>query len=129
MRILCVDDERIMLELYKAILEAKGYTVQVATGGVEALKKVEECFIFGKPFDLVILDLKMPDIDGIQVLERIKEKWSNLPVMIVTAFDSKELQNKYCTIYDAYFRKPLKFSEVIKTIKKLLKNKVQEVNR
>ena len=80
--ILCIEDEREMIELFKIILGRRGYRVSGALGGEEGLQRAEEV----KP-DLILLDLMMPEVDGWEVLQRMKadEKLQNIPVIIVTA--------------------------------------------
>jgi two-component system response regulator AtoC len=68
MRILIVDDEAMQRELLQGFLEKKGYATAVAAGGEEALRRFAEL-----PYQLVLLDDKMPDMTGDEVLARMKE--------------------------------------------------------
>jgi two-component system, sensor histidine kinase and response regulator len=81
-RILVVDDDENILNLEKTILEQKGFEVTPAGGGVEALQLLAE-----KGFDLVLLDVMMPEVDGFAVCRRIKEdpRHKDLPVIFLTA--------------------------------------------
>ena len=65
-RVLVVDDEMIVCESCKRILEEEGYEVETALSGQEAFQKMKE-----DPFDIVITDLKMPGVDGMEVLTRL----------------------------------------------------------
>jgi DNA-binding response OmpR family regulator len=78
---LVVDDEEGIRQLYKEELEEEGYEVELAERGEEALEKISKA----KP-DLVILDLRMPGMGGLEVLERIREQDKDLPVIICTAY-------------------------------------------
>jgi DNA-binding response OmpR family regulator len=81
-RILVVDDDENILSLERTILEQKGFAVTTAAGGAEALE------ILGKEdFDLVLLDVMMPEIDGFTVCRRIKEepRTKEVPVIFLTA--------------------------------------------
>ena len=78
-RILVVDDEEIVIKSYLRILGGGDYQVEAAHGGREALRKVEE-----NPYDVIILDIMMPDMDGLEVLRRIKETHPDLDVIMVT---------------------------------------------
>ena len=81
-RILVVDDDENILSLERTILEQKGFVVTTAAGGAEALE------ILGKEdFDLVLLDVMMPEIDGFTVCRKIKEepRTKELPVIFLTA--------------------------------------------
>jgi CheY-like chemotaxis protein len=81
-RILVVDDDENILSLERTILEQKGFDVTTAAGGAEALQLLGE-----RTFDLVLLDVMMPEIDGFTVCRRIKEdpKTRDLPVIFLTA--------------------------------------------
>ena len=78
--VLIVDDEPDTLELVKLVLESAGFKTVSAANGIEALKEVD----VSKP-DLVLLDIMMPDMDGWEVFRKIKEKYSTLPIAILTA--------------------------------------------
>src|SRR3989337_3938667 len=80
-RILVVDDEEGLRLLYKEELEDEGWEVELAASGEESLEKLERDSI-----DLVLLDIKMPGMDGVEVLRRVKEKWKDLPVILCTAY-------------------------------------------
>ena len=84
-KILVVDDEVDFQKIMKARLEAAGYDVAVAGGGKEALEKIKK----EKP-DVVLLDILMPEIDGMDVLTRIRQADKNLPVFMVTGFSNEE---------------------------------------
>lgn len=84
-RILVVDDDMHIQHLYREEFEEQGYEVHTAGSGETALEKAE----IVNP-DLVVLDILMPDIDGLQVLQRIKERRPHVPVIISTAYDYKE---------------------------------------
>jgi len=80
-KILVVDDEESIHLLYREELEEEGYQVFSATNGEEALE------IFGSnPIDLVILDINMPGMDGIEVLRQLKAQKPSLPVILSTAY-------------------------------------------
>jgi CheY-like chemotaxis protein len=78
-RILVVDDEEIVIKSCLRILGGGDYQVEAARGGREALRKVEE-----NPYDLIILDIMMPDMGGLEVLRRVKETHPDVDVIIVT---------------------------------------------
>jgi DNA-binding NtrC family response regulator len=80
-RILIVDDEKAICEVIAAMLVSANYESREAASGVEALAVLES----GEEFDLVLSDLMMPDLDGIGLLERSKDKYPDMPVVIVTA--------------------------------------------
>ena len=79
MKILVVDDEKLMVKGLKFNLENEGYQVECAYDGATAVELARE-----GQFDLVILDLMMPEIDGLEACMRIRE-FSNVPVIMLTA--------------------------------------------
>ena len=78
-KILVVDDERVMVKGIKFNLENEGYQVETGSDGEEAVEKART-----GQFDLIILDLMMPKIDGLQACMKIRE-FSNVPVIMLTA--------------------------------------------
>jgi two-component system, response regulator, stage 0 sporulation protein F len=80
-KILVADDEMSIRLLYSEELKEEGYEVYLASNGREALEVVEKV-----PLDLVILDIKMPEMSGIEVLRQIKEKNPNMPVLLSSAY-------------------------------------------
>jgi len=79
-KVLLVDDEAIFVEVLALRLRARGIAASTATTAKEALRKVEE-----ESYDVVVLDLMMPDMDGLKVLNILKTTNPNLPVIVFTA--------------------------------------------
>ena len=86
LRILVVDDDQRMAKTLADILKAKGYQVETAHSGAEALDQVA-----GKPFDCVLSDIKMPGVNGVELYQAIKAMQSDLPVVLMTAYSSNSL--------------------------------------
>ena len=84
-KILVVDDEPDFLEVMRLRLEANGYEVSTAPSGKDALEKIR----LNKP-DAVLLDILMPNMDGLEVLKKIRKMDEKLPVYIITAFSTEE---------------------------------------
>jgi DNA-binding NtrC family response regulator len=101
-RILVVDDEEGMCEFLHYLLEGEGYEVDVAHSGDQALAKVE-----GTAFDLILADIKMPGIDGLEMLRHIREADEETVVIVMTGYSSLESAIKAIK-YDAsdYLTKP-----------------------
>ena len=117
--ILCIEDEREMIELFKIILGRRGYRVSGALGGEEGLQRAEEI----KP-DLILLDLMMPEVDGWEVLQRMKadEKLQNIPVIIVTA-KSQEIDRVlalHVAQVNDYVTKPFGPQELVDSVNRVL---------
>jgi two-component system response regulator PilR (NtrC family) len=83
--ILVVDDERSMRDFLKILLVKEGYQVETASGGTQALEKIEQ-----HPFNLIISDIRMDGMGGLELLNTIKEKHPSLPVVMITAFASPD---------------------------------------
>jgi DNA-binding response OmpR family regulator len=116
-KILVVDDEENIRELYRDELAEEGYRIELAENGQEALSKLESF----RP-DLVTLDVMMPGMDGIEVLRQIREKNPSIPVLLLTAFG--EFRQDFNTwASDAYIVKSADVSELKQTVKKLLGGK------
>jgi two-component system response regulator (stage 0 sporulation protein F) len=112
--VLVVDDEESIRFLYREELEEEGYTVITAADGEEALRKVRS----DKP-DLITLDIRMPGMDGIEVLQRIREMDKEIPVIMSTAYG--EYRNDFNVwASDAYVIKTANLGELKETIKRLL---------
>ncbi len=121
-RILVVDDEEGMREFLGILLQKEGYRVQTAQSGQEALVRLGK-----ERFDLVITDLKMPKMSGIELLNRIKEKDPDVGVVLITAYASTE------TAVDAmkggafdYIAKPFDVEEMKEVVRGALKKRLKE---
>jgi CheY-like chemotaxis protein len=113
-RLLIVDDEENIRMLFKEELEEDGYEVEVAGNGFEALEKVK-----ADHFSLVILDIKMPGMDGIQTLNAIKNINKDQPVVLCSAYG--EFKQDFSTwVSDAYVVKSADMRELKQTIKSLV---------
>jgi DNA-binding response OmpR family regulator len=85
LRVLVADDEEDILEIIQDRLEACGFNVITAVNGTEALRKIKT-----QKFDGVFLDVKMPEMTGIEVLEEVRKSDKRLPIIIVTSSTSRE---------------------------------------
>jgi two-component system, response regulator, stage 0 sporulation protein F len=113
-KVLVVDDEESIRELYRADLSDEGYEVELAVDGRQALVFLESFLP-----NLVTLDIKLPDIDGIEVLRRIREKNATIPVILLTAFG--EFRQDFNTwASDAYIVKSHDTTELKDTVRRLL---------
>ena len=112
--ILVADDDPDIVALVKIILEGKGFGVQTAYSGIEVFSRLEE----QKP-DLIILDIMMPQMDGLEVLERLKgtADSSSIPVILLTAkVQYEDVLGGYKLGADYYMTKPFNSSQLIEGI-------------
>ena len=86
LHILCIDDDEQILEMMKACLAHYGHQVRVASGGKHGLEQFCTAILKSEPYDVVITDLGMPDLDGYQVAWAIKIESPNTPVILLTAW-------------------------------------------
>lgn len=115
-KLLIVDDERNIRTLFRDELEEAGYEVQTAGSGKEALEKVESF----QP-DLIVLDIRMEDMTGLEVLEQVRQTHETLPVIMCTAV--RGLQDDF-TVWDSkvsdYITKPVDLEVLKEKIQKVL---------
>ncbi len=112
-KILVVDDEEIMRDVLSTLLAAENYSVDFAHNGAQALEKARE-----SDYSVVLLDLMMPDMDGLQVLEQFRKMESNPVTVILTAFASIEKAVKATKLgaFD-FITKPFKNDEILLAVK------------
>jgi len=115
-QILVVDDSPDTLELLQRNLESKGYRVLTALGAVEAIKVLESV-----PIDLVITDLKMPEVDGLSLVRHIHENYKNTEVMMITGYPSIEgAVEAVKTGAEEYLAKPFTDEELFASVRRVL---------
>jgi two-component system nitrogen regulation response regulator NtrX len=125
-QILVVDDEERIRQSLNGILKDEGYEVLEAKDGLQALKQIE-----ADPPELVLLDIWMPGMDGMEVLERMKGQIPNLPVIMISGHGNIELAVKAVKLgaYD-FIEKPLSLEKVLLTVNNaLLFSKLEQENR
>ena len=108
-KILIVDDEKTIRDSSKLILDEEGYETELAADGQDALEKIKQT-----DFDIVITDIKMPRLDGIQLLEEVSKLSPETFVIIMTAYASVEtaIEALRRGAYD-YILKPIEFDDLI----------------
>jgi DNA-binding response OmpR family regulator len=120
-RILVVDDDENILSLERTILEQKGFDVTAATGGADALK-----LLATQIFDLVLLDVMMPEIDGFTVCRKIKEdpRLKDVPVIFLTAKGGGEaLAEGFESGAVMYINKPFTANKLLTIVNTMLESR------
>lgn len=115
-KILIIEDELDIQELLKNYLEEEGYETEQALDGIEGIGKFRK-----ENFDLILLDVMLPKVDGFGVLEMIRQE-SEIPVIMLTALDDEAYQMKgYDLKVDEYVTKPFSINPLLKKIEAVLR--------
>lgn len=110
-RVLLVDDEAYILTVLSVLFRSRGDDVEVAQGGQEAL-----CLLEAGTFDLMISDIRMTPMNGMELLAVCRERYPALPVIMVTAYDTAESESQASELGAvAYLRKPFDNEELLRT--------------
>lgn len=114
--VLVIDDEADIRESLEEILSLEGYEVTTAESGAAAIERAKTAH-----FDLVITDLKMPGMDGIEVLVRLKQLHPDMQVLVATGYASNETASTCLRegAYD-YIRKPFDLDDLLRLIRKAI---------
>ena len=121
-KILLVDDDETIRSTMRAILEDEGYSVDSASNGKEAIKKTQE-----HSYNLALLDIRLPDIEGGELLKLMKEPMPRMRKIMVTGFPS--LQNAVEAVNknaDAYLIKPVDVDKLLATVKEQLEKQEED---
>jgi len=116
-RILVIDDDKSILRTFTRILQKNGYDIEVAETGKEALEKSKK-----KRYDLALIDIRLPDMDGTDLLVKLQKTMEDAVKIMITGFPSLETGVKALDEgADAYLVKPVKPEELIALIDEKLK--------
>jgi two-component system response regulator MprA len=124
MRVLVVDDDAAVRESLRRALRLEGFDVELAGDGAEALERLEDN---GDDPDLVVLDVLMPNVDGLEVCRRLRRTGSRVPVLMLTARD--EVRDRVAGLdagADDYVVKPFALEELLARVRALLRRSADE---
>ncbi|MEW6411867.1 MAG: response regulator [Candidatus Zixiibacteriota bacterium] len=119
-KILVVDDDANLLELLVDTLDAIGYEAVGAAGGQDALDKLAH-----DTFDMLISDIKMPEMDGIALAREVRSLYPKLPILFITGFPSPEIIGRVSS--DGFLAKPFRINHIEELIENTLKNRPETV--
>ena len=121
-KIIIIDDDESIRKILSTILQEEGYTVDTADTGKEGIRKTnEDCY------NLALIDMKLPDIEGIDLLLKIKDTTPRMRKIIITGFPT--IQNAMESVNrraDAFILKPFEVEKVLQTIREQLKKQEEE---
>jgi CheY-like chemotaxis protein len=115
MKLLVVDDEGIVLESCRRVLETEGYGVSLAKAADEALEVIEK-----EDFSLLLLDLKMPVHDGIYLMRELKQRKKDVPIIVMSGYSTKEtIEEADMMGANLFLPKPFTPEELLEAIRKV----------
>ena len=121
-RILIIDDDENIRKVLQTILEDEGYVTETAETAKKGIQKSEEAF-----FNLAMIDVRLPDMQGIELLSKLRETKPKMRKLIVTGYPT--LQNAVAAVNkgaDAYIMKPFDVEKILSTIKEQLQKQAEE---
>lgn len=127
--ILVVDDEEMMRSLLDKMLSTEGYNIITANDGIQALEIIAD-----EKIDLVVSDMKMPRMNGLELLKKMREDYPDIGIIMMTAYgDTYTIKDSLLLGADEYLPKPFKRLELLMTVEKAYwrylsnKSKVEEI--
>jgi DNA-binding NtrC family response regulator len=119
MKLLVVDDEGIVLESCRRVLESEGFSVTLAKSADEALAVIEK-----EDFSLLLMDLKMPLHDGIYLMKELKQRKNQIPIIVMSGYSTQETIAEADTMgANLFLPKPFTPDELIEAIREIAKRR------
>jgi CheY-like chemotaxis protein len=112
-KILCVDDEKLFVELIKLMLNEKLFEIDDAYNGGEAVTKA-----FENKYDIILMDINMPEMDGIVASQTIRKMLPNIPIISISAYDASDMKGS--EVFTENIRKPISRNSLRDLILKVL---------
>lgn len=115
-KILIIEDDEEMRSLLRDFVEEEGYEADTVGNGYEAFRKLVK-----EPFDLVVTDVRMPGLTGLDILPRIRKLQPGIPIIVITAFGSEEVYRRALERgATAYLEKPIHFQKLREVIHQMV---------
>ena len=125
MKILVVDDEEIVLESCQAVLEEAGFEAALLPSADKALKAMKH-----EDFTLLLIDVKMPEHDGMYLMQEVKKRWPGTPVIVMSGYYTADTINEAIRMGAATFiAKPFEPEELINTIRQVIEKEERHGKR
>lgn len=116
MKILVVDDDPIVLDSCKLVLEAEGFDIASVPSADKALETMEN-----DDFDLLLVDVKMPEHDGIYLMQEIEKKWPQIPIVVMSGYPTPEtIANGMKMGAAKFIPKPFTPDELLETVRQVI---------
>jgi DNA-binding response OmpR family regulator len=116
MKILVIDDEPVVLNSCRKVLEEDGFDVYLVPSADEALKAMKK-----EGFDLLLVDVKMPKHDGIYLMQKVKEKWPDVPIIVMSGYPTPDTITDGAKMgADAFIAKPFTPDELLESIRQVI---------
>jgi len=116
MKILVIDDEPVVLNSCRKVLEEDGFDVYLVPSADEALKAMKK-----EVFDLLLVDVKMPKHDGIYLIQKVKEKWPDVPIIVMSGYPTPDTITDGTEMgADAFIAKPFTPDELLEIIRQVI---------
>jgi DNA-binding NtrC family response regulator len=123
MKILVVDDEGIVLDSCRRVLEPEGFEVSLAKSVKEALEALEK-----NAFSALLIDIKMPEHDGIYLMQEIRQRWADIPIIVMSGYSTTEAIAHAAKMGAATFiPKPFTPDELVETIRRVIVKEISPV--
>ena len=117
MKILVIDDEQVVLNSCQRVLEAEGFEVALVPSVTDALEALER-----EEFSLLLIDVKMPGHNGMYLMEAVRERWPQIPTIIMSGYDTAEtVQEAARKGASTFIAKPFTPDELIETVRQVMK--------
>ncbi len=123
MNILVVDDDQIVLESCKRILESEGFSVTLSPSAKDALKKLDTSEDPNREnLKLLLVDVKMPEYDGLYLMTKVLKKWPDLPIVVMSGYPTQDTISDVVKKGAAYFiAKPFTPDELLRAVNRVIK--------
>jgi len=117
MKILIVDDEDIVLESCRAVFELEGFEVMLVSSADKAIEAMKNDI-----FTLLLIDVKMPKHDGMYLMQKVKEQWPNIPIVVMSGYCTTEtIKEAFKMGAASFIAKPFEPDELVKTVRNTMK--------
>ena len=116
-KVLVVEDNPLNMELVIEMIRGEGFIADEATDGEEAIKKA-----YTEAYDLILMDIEIPILDGVEAAKAIRKKHKNLPIIALTSYAMKGDRERFLAAgFDEYISKPIDVTDFLKRLKKYRK--------